>query len=198
MILIPQQKMKSWQPYVFFDKEFTPDECDTIVHLAKGILPEKAVIGDAGSPVENKSIRSSVVRWMNHSSGSQWVFDRLISTIEKVRTSWYPFGLSGFQEPLQVTQYLASEGGHYEWHKDMGDETMSTRKLSLVLLLSPKDKFAGGELEMMGINGEDKSVKQMDQGTVVAFPSWEFHRVKKLTEGERWSLVTWVHGAPFT
>lgn len=198
MKLIQQQKIPAWQPFVFFDKEFSKEECETIVHLAKGIKPEPAKTGSAAKPSQDPAIRITELRWMNVEKSNEWIFDRLEGVVNKVRESWYPFHLSGFAEPLQLTHYHASEGAHYDWHQDFGAEATSTRKLSLVVLLSDEKDFTGGELEVLAIGGEDKKVKNLSQGTVIAFPSWEFHRVLRLTQGERWSLVTWVHGHPFS
>lgn len=195
MRMIQQPRIQSWQPYVFFEKEFTKAECETIIHLAKGIKPDPAKTGTSDNPQQNPEIRISELRWLSENDSSRWIFDRLDGVCQKIRQSWYPFNLSGFAEPLQLTHYFGSEGSHYEWHQDFGPDTMSTRKLSIVMLLNDPSEFKGGELELMAAKG---AVKEMAQGTVIAFPSWEFHRVLKVTEGERWSLVSWIHGAPFS
>lgn len=197
-MLIHQPKTNIMAPYVFFDKEFTASECRAIMHIAKGLKPHDAMIGGGGPEGANvKEIRSAEVSWLKPAPDNQWIFDRLSGVCSKVRQGWYPFTLSGFEEPIQMTHYLASEGGHYDTHMDMGGGEMSTRKLSLVMLLNDPAEFKGGELEVLAIPGTDKTVKEVTQGTVIAFPSWALHRVLKLTEGERWSLVCWVHGPQF-
>lgn len=197
MRAITQPQLPNWEPFVFFKDEFTPSECETILHLAKGIRPEPAKVGGVPGGSEVPEIRSSELRWMYENENTKWLFDRLESVCAKVKESWYPFSLSGFQEPIQITHYKADKNGHYDWHQDFGAHAMSSRKLSFVILLNDQNEFEGGALELMGIAGKDKSVKQIAQGTVIAFPSWEFHRVLELTKGERWSLVCWVHGPPY-
>ena len=197
-MLLKQPQLKAWEPYVFFEKEFTPSECAAIIHMAKHLQPNPGYVGAGTTPVENKTVRSSEVRWLVQTEQSQWVFDKLAAICDRVRQNWYPFSLSGFAEPIQITQYLASEGGHYDTHRDFGGDAMSNRKLSIVMLLNPETEFEGGNLEVLAIPGEDKTVKQIAQGSVIAFPSWELHRVTQVTKGERWSLVCWISGPPFT
>lgn len=192
--MMPQKQMTSWEPFVYYDKYFTPSECEAIINLAKTIKPQEALTG-AGN---DKSIRSSEVVWLHENEQSKWIFDKLESVCESIRANWYPFTLSGFGEPIQITRYFASEGGHYDTHVDVGGGNTSNRKLSLVVLLSDPTEFKGGELEILAITEKDKTVKQLTQGTVVAFPSWALHRVNPVTEGSRTSLVCWVSGPPFT
>lgn len=199
MKIIHPRQMGDWQPYVFYDKppfNFSPSECDAIIHLSKSLKPDPA--STAGSPgPADPAIRVSEVRWLKQKKDARWIFERLTSTIQNIQQNWYPFNLSGYLEPAQVTRYLGSEGGHYEEHRDFGAGGMSTRKLSVVVLLSNPKDFEGGNLEILAKYGADKTASEMVQGTIVAFPSWELHRVTRVTSGERWSLVCWVHGEPF-
>jgi len=189
--------MGDWQPYVFYKDEFTPSECETIISIARCLRPEKALTGGNENTSENPEVRSSELRWMQHQKKTEWVFDKLAKVIASVQQNWYPFALSGFQEPIQITHYKASDGGHYQEHRDFGPANMSTRKLSMVMLLNSTSEFDGGELEILSKPDKDKTVKEISQGTVIVFPSWELHRVRHVTAGERWSLVTWIHGPAF-
>src|SRR3954467_11641669 len=197
MILLPQKQMGDWQPYVFYKEAFSPSECEAIIHIAKSLKPESAFTGTIENPSADKSIRSSELRWLKHQEKTEWVFDKLAQVVGSIQQNWYPFALSGFQEPIQITHYKASEGGHYKEHRDFGPGNMSTRKLSLVMLLNDAQEFKGGELEILSKNEEDKAIKEVSQGALIAFPSWELHRVRRVTEGQRWSLVCWVHGDAF-
>ena len=37
----------------------------------------------------------------------------------------------------------------------------------------------------------------MDIGSIVVFPSWQYHRVTAVTKVIRYSLVAWAVGPPF-
>lgn len=194
MRMIQQSRIKNWEPYVHFKDEFSPAECEAIINISKVLRPEKALTGAGDDP----KIRSSEVSWLKSEPQYDWIFERLDNLCQRVRASWYPFQISGFAEPIQLTHYRSSKGGHYETHRDFGADAMSTRKLSFVMLLNDEKEFSGGELELLSIPGEDKKVKEVSQGTVIAFPAWELHRVLKVTKGHRHSLVCWMHGQPFS
>lgn len=198
MYTLNQPRLKVFPTFVVFKDEFTKEECEKIIQRGKTLEEMTAFTGGDLNPTTDTKIRSSKLHWMNWSPEDDWVFGRLADLINKVKTHWYPFSLSHMPEALQITHYLASEDGHYAMHKDMGDDEMSTRKLSIVMLLNDPKEFEGGALEMIATPGDDKKVYEMAQGTVIVFPSWELHRVLKITKGERWSLVTWIHGPPFT
>ena len=50
----------------------------------------------------------------------------------------------------------------------------------------------GGYFEFFG-----KEKVNSKRGTVIVFPSYKLHRVKPVTEGTRYSLVTWFCGESF-
>ena len=97
----------------------------------------------------------------------------------------------GFFEGVQVASY--SGGGHYGWHMDVGQGVVSTRKLSISVQLSDPADYDGGELEFLA-SGD---CGPRTQGTLIAFPSFLVHRVRPVTRGTRWSLVSWVAGPSF-
>ena len=192
MYMLAQPRLKETPPYVWYKDVFTSDECAKIKLLAT-----KLGAAHVGGNVVDPSIRSSEVHWEEWSPSSDWVYARLANLIGDIVTRWYPLNLSGFAEPLQITRYRAEAGGHYEMHRDYGPDAMSTRKLSLCCLLSAPEEFDGGEFEVLSMPGDNKVASEMVQGTVVAFPSYELHRVLPVTRGERWSAVGWVSGRPF-
>lgn len=193
--MLRQRQMESWAPYVHFGATFTDPECDQIIALADTLPMAEARVG--GDQVV-ETIRRSKTGWVAWSEANGWIFDRLSAISESVRENWYPFALTGFVEPLQLTAYDAEHRGHYAMHRDMGPLQMSTRKLSMVTLLSDPQSYEGGELELLSIDGEAKAVPETARGTVIVFPAWEMHRVLPVTSGKRWSLVAWVHGPRFT
>ena len=94
-------------------------------------------------------------------------------------------------ERVQMSKY--SIGGHYDWHMDskvpVNDEQ---RKLSVSILLN-KD-FAGGGLEIESNKGENVLKYQ---GDIVVFPSFLQHRVLPVTDGTRYTAVSWAYGPTF-
>lgn len=192
MFSLPQPQMASWEPYVHYAGVFDADECARI-----RALPCEMQSAKIGQEALVPEVRRSKTGWVEWSKDTDWLFQKLGVVCQSAQANWYPFALSGFVEPLQLTHYAAHDAGHYGMHRDMGNASMSTRKLSLVAMLSDPADYDGGSLEVLGQNGDDKAVKECAQGTVIAFPAWEMHRVMPVTRGERWSLVAWVHGPRF-
>jgi PKHD-type hydroxylase len=200
MKMIPQRQWRGWEPYAFFNvngPRFSKFECESIVALARTLKPAPGLTAGDDPTNPNKGIRSSELYWMKRTEQSEWIFDRLQEVVLEAREQFYPFHISGFSEYIQLTRYLADESGHYGVHQDFGPGEMSTRKLSLVTVLSDPADFDGGTLEILSIPGPDKTVKHAMRGTVIAFPSWELHKVNPVTRGERWSMVCWMHGPYF-
>ena len=58
------------------------------------------------------------------------------------------------------------------------------------MFLNDESEYEGGRLMFRDINIE---IKQK-AGTVIVFPSFYVHEVTPVTQGERYSLVSWVEG----
>jgi PKHD-type hydroxylase len=124
---------------------------------------------------------------------SEWIYNKLSHIVSDVNSKYFRFDLSGFGEPLQLTNYLSENSGNYDWHIDMGSQV--SRKLSVTLQLSHPWEYEGGVLELYNSNTITQIPKQ--RGLVTIFPSWNLHRVTPVTKGSRQSLVLWVSGSPF-
>jgi PKHD-type hydroxylase len=69
------------------------------------------------------------------------------------------------------------------------------RKLSLVIQLSDEEDYVGGNLELKF--GKEPVILSKKRGTMLLFPYYVLHRVTPVTEGTRYSLVSWVTGPAF-
>lgn len=98
------------------------------------------------------------------------------------------------QAQMQFTEYLASEGGHYNWHHDIDWNRNDgfDRKLSVTVQLSNYDEYEGGDFTFSECESPNKEAKE--KGTVLIFPSYLQHKVSPITKGTRRSLVAWFEG----
>ena len=78
------------------------------------------------------------------------------------------------------------EGMYYDWHRD--GSGVGYRKYSFISVLSPKDQYEGGELEIEGVELPEYA---FDPLSIIIFNPALRHRVKPVTRGVRHSLVTW-------
>ncbi len=164
------------------------DECAAVIAKAQRSQRFEGTVGEAGEAAA--PIRRSDIHFFYPDKESDWLFARLDAVVAHLNKE-YRFALQGFYEGVQVASYEG--GGHYNWHMDLGTEFASVRKLSLSVQLSSASDYDDGELEFMH-TGDCAS---RDQGSLIAFPSYMVHRVRPVTRGTRWSLVSWIAGPPF-
>lgn len=109
------------------------------------------------------------------------------------QAGWF-YGLST-QENTQLGRYRSSNQGYYDWHMDSNPpQNGSQRKLTCVILLNDASEFKGGCLQFKGM--EEGSVIER-RGSIIVFPSFIEHRVTPVTEGVRYTAVTWASGPSF-
>jgi len=194
--------------YWYFKKAISPSICNKICKLGNSV-EEK--IGTIGKPVlgkELKKTRNSNVVWLNE----QWLYN-LITPFFKTanKNAGWDFHFDYF-ESCQFTKYT-SKGQHYTWHQDDFVEPYNKpndpnfhnkkRKLSAVIFLSKQKDYKGGELLFNLKNdeeGKDRIISTKEiaqQGTMVVFPSFIWHKVTPLLKGKRYSLVIWALGNKF-
>jgi PKHD-type hydroxylase len=182
---------------------FTRRQCQRIVDLGLALGSTDATLeGDDGEEVADGTIRDSRTSWISPADDTWWIFEKLAVVAERANRR-YGFELTGFGEDLQFTTY-DRPGSFYSWHQDGLDGSVAARKLSLVVQLSDPAEYRGCELQFFDVE-EDVAAVDRDhlaaaterQGTVIAFPSFEYHRVLPLRGGVRHSLVAWVSGPPF-
>jgi PKHD-type hydroxylase len=176
--------------YYYFASAFTPSEIIKIREIGDKYPKQAAATGsDDDSTVSE--YRISDIAWIEENEETSWIYEKLSNYARIANKEMWGFDIWGYQDLLQYTTYYG-DGGHYDWHADLGPG-LSNRKLSVVLQLSDPEEYEGGELQM-NLGSNIVSVpKQL--GLVCFFPSFLLHRVTPLTSGVRTSLVTWLCGA---
>jgi len=167
--------------------------CDEIIKEYRIDL-EDAYVG-LGDGNVNPKHRKSKVNWIDNDS---WIAGMMSHFVLSANKHYFNFDIDGYRKKIQFTQY--NEGDFYNWHIDADIEILSqefTRKLSVVMCLSSKDDYEGGELEIFYPASEFKDSFKLDCGDVLVFPSIIQHRVRKIKSGNRFSLVGWMGGPRF-
>jgi len=178
--------------YWCWNKEISHKICKKLIKLGKGKWNQAQT---DGSLEENKSldnVRKSDVVWITE----QWVYDLIwpYMLIANEQAGW-KYNIVATKD-CQVTRY--TKDGFYDWHIDgMGSHNElhndgNTRKLSMSIILN--SDYEGGDFEMRGLKNK---VPRLEEGSIIVFPSFLEHRVTPVTEGIRYSLVTWFVGPPY-
>lgn len=174
---------------------FTPEECNKIIDIAKSQYAHKASVGADADSTVNTKIRSVDNYTVPMSNEHRWIFEKIATAVGVANADYYRYDLFGITHELQLLHYKASDNDHYHWHADVGPGSSSYRKISVSVPLSAPEDYRGGDLEINN-NGTEITAPK-DRGSINMFPSYQIHRVKPVTEGERWALVIWINGPRF-
>ena len=184
---------------------FTPFECQAIIDLGLANQMDDGEIyhpDESGDFVQkvDRTIRdaSNFVLPENGDTRFQWIRDRMAIACREVNDMHFQFSLSE-KYPARMAIVKYPTGGRFGWHVDnLGvrqvDGTTLYKKLSCVVQLSDPRTYAGGNLEFMLVGSESTR----ERGAMNVFPTFMFHRVSKVTQGERFVLVCWAQSeTPF-
>lgn len=140
----------------------------------------------------NTDHRKSKVRWIYNENG---LIELLLKYVNSANAIAFNVDIQQEMGEMQFGEYDAEYGGKYDWHHDVNwqNEKNFDRKLSVVVQLSNPDSYQGGDFEFSEIESPKKD-KWGKQGSILIFPSYLTHRVTEVTEGKRYSLVSWVRG----
>ena len=191
---VPDER-RPYECALVFPAVFSDRQCDRILAQAAELTTDDAHVGDGlAETTQDEAIRRSRIAWIPADDAHTWIYDKLAAVVARANRR-YEFDLIGFTEDLQFTEY-SGEGAFYTWHQDGLDGDLAARKLSMVVQLSDPADYTGGALEFFAMDGSEPATMRA-RGSVVVFPSFEFHRVAPLTSGVRRSLVCWVGGPAF-
>ena len=178
------------QQYYWFKDGFSKKELSKIYKDIDTLPFQEAT---TFSNKSDTSVRSSSVKWIPQNAEWSWLYEKLINFAVIANEELWKFDLMSAPELIQYTEYYDVEGGHYDWHQDIGPNEGSLRKVSITVQLSEPDEYQGGDLEVW-TGGNSISSAERGAGVVVVFPSYLMHRVTKVTKGTRRSFVLWVGG----
>ena len=178
------------QNYYYFQHGFSKPELNQIYKDVDTLPFHEATTLGGGNT--NKEIRSSNVKWIPQTEEWMWLYRKMGELATIANNNLWKFNLYTMPELIQYTEYYASEGGHYDWHQDIGNGFASLRKVSVTVQLSESDEYEGGDLEIS--QGNTPIIAPRGAGVTVLFPSYMLHRVTKVTKGTRRSFVLWLGG----
>jgi len=178
--------------YYKIPSEIPRNVCDEIINqyyindqLEEGYVEQQSDI-----------IRSSKVNWIHNDN---WVAGMMSHFALCANKNYFKFDLDGWRYKIQFTVY-DKKNDHYNWHIDVSSKDLEqkfVRKLSMIMCLSSKDDYEGGEFEIDCPSSTMKETIKLDCGEVIVFPSILQHRVRPIKSGKRFSLVGWMGGPPF-
>lgn len=173
--------------------KFTEKECGDVLKFADKNYSFPGSVGSE-SNVNNK-IRSVNIYDISLNRDTEWLYSKIASVVSFVNTVYFKYDIAGIVHNLQLMEYSCQSdlNGHYDWHVDMGNGSLSLRKISLTIQLSDERDYDGCDLLINNNGSEIRASKE--RGSIHLFPSYMLHKVTPIERGKRYSLVIWVHGS---
>lgn len=170
------------------DNPIRQNACEQIIEVCREFdtaLP--TIVGEEYYPAHRKA----VMRKIGLTETSAPLLGFLVDLARDVNEKAFQFELSSISRSPQYVEYVP-ENGHFDWHNDYSHALdPAPRKITMIIQLSAPEAYKGGELQLFG-NTMVTMPKEL--GTVIAFPSIFYHRVRPVTHGKRSALVCWVGG----
>jgi predicted 2-oxoglutarate/Fe(II)-dependent dioxygenase YbiX len=162
------------------NKFLTKEECNSIVEEFSKVNLFTAGVGADYAGEKLKKVRDSEVVMVE----IDWIKSKLESVL-KNEIQFKGYELDEI-EKFQFTKY--TNGGHYDWHTDTG-LNFEYRFCSIVIQLN--DTYSGGELLYKDYDSTEVEFEK-GIGNLFIFSSSAEHKVNPITNGIRYSLVSWI------
>lgn len=170
--------------YIVVDNFLTPDEMSEIW---KSTAVKEFKYGKVGTNVnKSKKLRKDTFYTSEECKYLDTIFFEKASSL--VQTT---FDVSlCFRERWKMGHYSGEEKGFYIPHTDTQGEgdTMSYRKISIVVVLSDPTEYEGGDLVFPNL----KKTFRLKRGSAILFRSSLLHGVTPVTSGDRYVLISFT------
>lgn len=181
----------------YWKNYFSKDYCNNIIELAKKVPLVDPTLGEDSRPAD-PNMRRSKLRWINQDNKDfEGVFKKFWELQIRMNRDFFGFNVQSLNY-LQFTEYDEEYQGEYKSHQDIFWTSPKTthRKISMIVQLSDPKDYTGGKL-VLERTTHPLPEDIIEQGTVIAFPSFVYHRLEPVTKGKRYSLVGWFEGPKF-
>ena len=188
--------------YTVTERLFTDAQIEKIIEMGESKLETAKVASDDS---KYKHHRSSNISWFPRNAQTEFIYAPVLNMVKMINvTNRWNFEYDVIED-LQYTTYNKDQ--FYNWHSDQKsipyqdtDENLlgKIRKISFSVLLN--DSFDGGNFEVeSGLPYQTDRIKSLTvpTGSAIIFPSFLYHRVTEVTQGNRKSLVGWICGKPY-
>ena len=189
----------NWNTFYYFKNVFNDQmitELTNMVNSNYTFSKGRTGTAELGNDTDSYKTNNRDIAYINPDTHSQWLYSLLFPMALEANENAFHFDIDIVTDPIHYVIY-PEDGGHLDWHMDVGAFGVNKRKLAMTVQLSDSSDYEGGDFEIW-MGGKDGFVTvPREKGDVVIFPSFLMHRVKPITRGERRCLVFWTGGRPF-
>ena len=185
--------MQNRPEFVFFNTGIDSSVCKSIFDFVNDNI--EITEAKCSSNTVDKDIRNCLVGYIPR---SHWINGVLDYYIRAANNDVFNFDIKNWYDDLNFLFY-DGRGSGYKWHSDIDvpANDVGIRKLSIVLSLSSKEDYEGGEFQILLDGRKEMETLKFDMGDCIIFPSTAIHRVRPLKSGERTVISGWYGGPEF-
>lgn len=199
--LIPYNQFtpqSNWNTFYYWKNVFDDNMIRNLTDMVYANYKfEKGKTGtkELGNETDSYSTNNRDIAYINPQPHSKWLYDLLFPLALEANEKVFHFDIDIVTDSIHYVIY-PEDGGHLDWHMDVGAFGVNKRKLAMTVQLSDSSDYEGGDFQIW-MGGEDYLTVPREKGDVIVFPSFCMHRVTPITRGERRCLVFWTGGRPF-
>jgi PKHD-type hydroxylase len=162
--------------------------CDLITHIAQ-YFPTSVprTVGDDQYP----NRRQACVRMIEQNEKAQFLFNLLYTAARSATKDHFNLDINGMSRCPQYVEYTPKQS-KFGWHNDYSHGGPDAPwKITVIIQLSDPAEYRGGTLQVFGIEIENLP---KERGSILAFPSTNYHQVAPVIWGMRKTLVALISG----
>lgn len=200
--LVPYYNYKpssNWTNFYYFKNVFTDEyirKVEEYVYSKLQFSKGRTGSQELGTDTDSYKTNNRDIAYITPNHEIKWLYDLLFPLALQANENLFQFDIDIVTDPIHYVIY-PEDGGHLDWHMDVGAFEVNRRKLAMTVQLSESSDYTGGEFEIW-MGGSDGFVTvPREKGDIVIFPAFLMHRVRPITSGQRKCLVFWTGGRPF-
>ena len=188
----------NWNNFYYFKNVFNDQairELENMVHTKYKFSKGRTGVRELGMDTDSYETNNRDIAYLNPEPHTKWLYDILFPLVLEANSNLFHFDIDIVTDPIHYVIY-PEDGGHLDWHMDVGAHGVNKRKIATTVQLSDPSEYDGGEFEIW-FGGKESVVVPREKGDVICFPAFCMHRVRPIKRGKRKALVFWTGGRPF-
>lgn len=189
----------NWTSFYYFKDIFTDRmilDLDNMVKSNYQFSKGRTGSSELGTDTDSYETNNRDIAYLTPNEHTKWLYDLLFPLALKANDEAFGFDIDIVTDPIHYVIY-PEDGGHLDWHMDVGAFAVNRRKLAMTVQLSDSSDYEGGEFQIWAGGKDGFITLPREKGDVVIFPTFCMHRVSPITRGQRKVLVFWTGGRPF-
>jgi predicted 2-oxoglutarate/Fe(II)-dependent dioxygenase YbiX len=185
--------------FLTFDNVFYAAECEKMVKQTAGQrhsfaqTEELTDLSLAFADPQTAPVNTRVSTLTNNPA-NDWIRERILNVAKMTNENYFNFDISG-QEAVHLLEF--GENSQAGWLDDLGKGIKSTRKLTIIIFLSERKDYSGGQLSFKLLESYNVADVPQKQGSLLVFPSYLPYKIEPLSQGRNFILLTWITGNAF-